>query len=841
MRSIYFSLVITLLLIASVVRAQEKKATVSKPAEKKTTPKADTGKSATPIPTPTDAKNPASLTPGKDTNVCNYDVLDWVGSGMEHEIAPLNRVNHGICKGIAHQTCCSSSDFHRIENAWNLEIHSQDFHPREYIQQMSTMTLSHLYTFASYIKPYWPNVKQQMKQKKIDQNLGRAIYKTYQSSFNQASFQKKYKHYAIRCLGHLAKTVKGALCAVCDPLERLRFNYEPIMDKESGKTKMTYSPSLEDMQQFSIKCRSYIWGIRKFHHLIRRMTRVWNYFQSKDKLPELPERETFVTARRIDFDLRLCIKNSKNCTIPNVMKYFALAPMTKYDYMLKPFTDALYTKMTKFFQTNSTSFGNALRAFRTAVGKTNPNKEEVLQAESHVNDLVKQSHDKYSVFRFFRANSVFDIKYEIKTDIKFNKSLEDFDSDMEMPKTIMNSQFLAAKTSCMFAKKFGAVPVPFNRYRSEHSKTCKTYRWSCCSTSSFSAFRYNNKLGFGRSESFYYNKFNINIYFMNRLVGDKFRAIPTAPFISTCQKGPELEKCNALRQNISQAKIQAIMYFQNYSKDFVECNAAKEDMREALRCAACDSTNRYYIDSHAKTVLVNKESMNKLIKACYNKHLYDTHMLKDLYIAYLNYARQIDNGIMLTVSQLDSVFNKNIKACSQWVKFTNTKLNGDLTRSRECIQYGLGIMNNMMKETKDLTFQHPYYLFVKEVFSALAATHENRIIQKLIPEIMKPVSEKNRLLSSVVTDPIQAALIRMEDKANGGQEVDLKSIKIEWKFVVSQDKEHGIDFSTYNNNGFKKVKLHDILNGKEMQKDLTYLKAKSQEYMARFYSDEKKK
>jgi len=95
---------------------------------------------------------------------------------------------------------------------------------------------------------------------------------------------------------------------------------------------------------------------------------------------------------------------------------------------------------------------------------------------------------------------------------------------------------------------------------------------------------------------------------------------------------------------------------------------------------------------------------------------------------------------------------------------------------------------------------------------------------RLIPRIMRPNQGNNRVLSA---DPMQAALLKMEQKADAGLDVKLKDVEIKWKFVVSQDPNRGINFETYKDTGFETPSFDAMLERKNLKKDLEIIQRKS--------------
>jgi len=125
-----------------------------------------------------------------------------------------------------------------------MEINDPKFHPKAYVKAVNLLTLSYIYTFANYIKPYYPSVKEEVQAGHMSLSLARDIKQLYQVNFNQNTFSRKWKRYATRCYEHQAKMIKGSLCAQCDPHEHKRQSWHRVFfDKKKNKNVHTIEPS----------------------------------------------------------------------------------------------------------------------------------------------------------------------------------------------------------------------------------------------------------------------------------------------------------------------------------------------------------------------------------------------------------------------------------------------------------------------------------------------------------------------------------------------------------------------------------------------------------------------
>lgn len=368
--------------------------------------------------------------------------------------------------------------------------------------------------------------------------------------------------------------------------------------------------------------------------------------------------------------------------------------MTKYDYFIQPYVEHIANFLRKYFISNSSAYGNALEDFEKKLDETKEMtpKKPVKKTNNteYLERIERENHDQYSTLRFYRQKKITTQKYVIAPkELNLQYPLNIFDTAMPLSKLVSSSYFLNSRNSCKLASVFGGIPIGHNRLR-KNKNVCSNVNWSCCTGSTFRNFKYNANLGMSRLKSYYYNKFRIDLWFLLRLEPGKkdFKMSPYKAFNVACQGTNNLAKCNSLVANIKSARIHSIMYFQRYVKDYSKCIKSMESLRSSLRCASCDAENMYLINDQEKIVYLKKASMNKIIKSCYNYDLYRSNLLQELYTAYLNYAKQVDPTILLQSSEFDDIFDQKVGRCAYWLEFTRSNYGDDLTRSRECIDYG---------------------------------------------------------------------------------------------------------------------------------------------------------
>jgi len=198
------------------------------------------------------------------------------------------------------------------------------------------------------------------------------------------------------------------------------------------------------------------------------------------------------------------------------MRFYALAPLTKYDYFIKPYVEKMSKFLSQFFMSNSSLYGNALADFNKQLDLTRgfgQKKEDESKDSDVVQQMEKENHNGFATFQFFREKNPLTIKYVVAPiALGLKTTLHNFDKTLSMPHAINDSYFLSARNSCKLASLFGGVPIGFNRFRPK-KKICSNVEWSCCTASTFGVFKYNASLGFDRLKTYYYNRFLIDVWF----------------------------------------------------------------------------------------------------------------------------------------------------------------------------------------------------------------------------------------------------------------------------------------------------------------------------------------
>lgn len=146
---------------------------------------------------------------------------------------------------------------------------------------------------------------------------------------------------------------------------------------------------------------------------------------------------------------------------------------------------------------------------------------------------------------------------------------------------------------------------------------------------------------------------------------------------TNCQGKIQMSKCTSLKKNIDESIQLALKYYKKYKDYKTKCFKNFEELRSRLRCAACDQNNNKNFDAQNKKAIIKRENVNQLIKKCYNFDLYETKVLRGVFLAYLNYAKQIKPTIDIEHTILFKMFSTNLELCADWIKFTGANLGSD--------------------------------------------------------------------------------------------------------------------------------------------------------------------
>jgi hypothetical protein len=272
------------------------------------------------------------------------------------------------------------------------------------------------------------------------------------------------------------------------------------------------------------------------------------------------------------------------------------------------------------------------------------------------------------------------VKFTI--DGKYKKMLSAMDESMPTMDLMQFGLFQRGR-SCPMAPIFGGF-VSLTNIRRKNATMCSTVTNSCCTESSFVTFEHDWKIGQILLNKKYEAWSALTSFLLNDLLkkdkNDKskyFRVLPDDPDAEGCQGTIKNNRCKELYSMISKSIQHAKMYYEQYKSDWKTCHDLIENLRNEMRCAVCDAGASRYFSSESKSVFVQRGQINSIIKQCYDSDLYEVELLREVYLAYLNYAKQVQPWLSMNHSILFSIFSNNYKPCAQWIEMTRANLDSD--------------------------------------------------------------------------------------------------------------------------------------------------------------------
>ena len=116
---------------------------------------------------------------------------------------------------------------------------------------------------------------------------------------------------------------------------------------------------------------------------------------------------------------------------------------------------------------------------------------------------------------------------------------------------------------------------------------------------------------------------------------------PSDPDAVGCQGQANMSGCVQMYRNIYKSLLHARKYYEQYQVDSKKCLEKIEEIRLEMSCAVCDEKASKYFDAKRRKIMIRKDQINNVIRSCYDKDLYEVELVRDVYLAYLNYAKQV--------------------------------------------------------------------------------------------------------------------------------------------------------------------------------------------------------
>jgi len=195
--------------------------------------------------------------------------------------------------------------------------------------------------------------------------------------------------------------------------------------------------------------------------------------------------------------------------------------------------------------------------------------------------------------------------------------------------------------------------------------------------------------------------------------------------------------------------------------------------------------------------------------------------------------------VLLQASEFDRIFDAKVGRCAYWLEFTRSNYADDLTRSRECIDYGLSLVDKALNDTKDFKFSATYWEFVAQMVEVLASSDARRMVKQYLTKTMKI---ENRILAEQDLTPKEVEMVKLEEQNDKGYLVKIKDVKTEWKFQVHPDSTKGLDLEVYDaESNISQFDMKKMYNNKEVQDDIQLLIKQGAEHQKNVFRKNTKK
>jgi hypothetical protein len=544
--------------------------------------------------------------------------------------------------------------------------------------------------------------------------------KVYQQKYSSKRFNRSWKVYAKKCYRYMLKVAKGSLCAICDIEEHSRFSnsdfftqpatptqtaaqrlLQAVQNKQAiyqkGTTNAYLSPA--DAFAFSNNCADYIEEhvyLLEHLRLFRKVLKYKSTLYEKQEGVEFPNLPTAKKMRDTIDAMRKCANDSSECTNNKIVEdFFDINLGTRFERIYYETITKMAIHVDKSF--NDRYFwakdSNDFRSVEAPIGdaSTTPNSPGRIltmtltqNARAMSQFFMKESlhNEKPRTGDLLKKDIIPIPSVKFTIDGKYKKMLSTMDESMPTMDLMQFALFQRGR-SCPMAPMFGGV-VSLTNISRKNATMCPTVTNSCCTESSFVTFESDWKIGQILLTKKYESWSALTSFLLNDLVNTDekkkskyFRVLPDDPDAEGCQGTIKNNRCKELYSMIFKSIQHAKMYYEQYKSDWKTCKELVEYLRNEMRCAVCDAEASRYFSSESKSVFVQRGQINSIIKQCYDSDLYEVELLREVYLAYLNYAKQVQPSLSMNHSILFSIFSNNYKPCAEWIEMTRANLDSD--------------------------------------------------------------------------------------------------------------------------------------------------------------------
>jgi hypothetical protein len=444
--------------------------------------------------------------------------------------------------------------------------------------------------------------------------------------------------------------------------------------------------------------------------------------------------------------MKKCFDDIQFCDRPNVLMLYHNGPITGLEMYKFELVKALQGIMVRLSPSSETftKLTSTIGSRRILLAEPARGQERVLKSIS----LTRN----FATFRYWHKEWK-NTEYIVKTDkSKISGLMSKYDEKMPIL-DLKKILFFKKNSNCPLAENYDVMSLPFARIKSQvgaSASMCPTLKISCCALGSFSSFIVDSKIARLNLTSFYKNLFKLDMFLLSGLV-DNFKLRPEDDYNLECQGPQNQSKCLSLGLNIKRAITLAQKHLKRYRDDWTQCYSLLEEMRSQLRCAACDPVNNKWINDENKTIVISRPLVSKIVRKCFNKDLFEIKILRGVYEAFLNYARQVIPTLNISANIIWNIFSAKVDKCAKWTVYTQADEDTDFTKSPDCMTYTYGILKQALSKPSKVRFSHDRLDFFQNVIGALINKVASEQMATLIPDIVKPYSELMEESGAIIT------------------------------------------------------------------------------------------
>lgn len=539
--------------------------------------------------------------------------------------------------------------------------------------------------------------------------------------------------------------------------------------------------------------------------------------------------------------MKKCAEDIKFCDQPYVLRRYANAPLTRTELRTMPLMRGLQKIMLTLSPSTKTF---------TRLNEVIGSRRILLAAPARVQErdpkFVRRIGD-FAVFKYWNKKKYQNTEYIVETDeSKITGIMSKYDEKMPIM-DLNNILFFKKQSNCPLASIYDVMNLPYARVTTNRvgpsASICPTLTMTCCANGSFRSFLVDSKIARFSLKAYWKNKFRLNMFLISGLV-ENFKLRPEDDYNTECQGTVKANKCQSLFLNIQRAVALAKKYEKNYRVDHAQCISLVEDIRNQLRCAACDPSNNKWINPESKKIIINRAMASKVVTKCFNNNLYEFKVLRPVFVAFLNYAHQVMPTLNISENIIWKIFPATVTKCSHWANYVQADDTADFSKSPDCMRYVYRILNSTAVKPSQVKFSIHLVEYFKKVIGGLINRNALEQMQTLLPDIVRPTMDPDMWEESKRRidegQKVHKAMLRREKSAakknfkkrflqqkrvlmsedqkkkselaekriSEGKHVNIKlGFEPKWHFIIDQSKTGGINLESYGNGGVEDLGL----------------------------------